>query len=192
MTPQERLHALLERTWDELALLAALVAAGEITPGEFGDRMAAALEAAHAEAVVLGREHGGDDAPPDQDDRRFAERMVDQEAEFLAGFVADLESGHYTGEDGAVNVAAIKRRAEMYGNALVGTALAVWVLTLPDTTQYWWRLGPAERNCGDCPSRAANSPYSAATLPEWGTAECLSYCKCFVETGDGQRGFTLP
>jgi hypothetical protein len=191
VTAQERLNALLERTWDTLADLARQVASGEITPAEFGDRMAAALETAHAAAVVLGREHGGDDAPQDQDDRRFAERMVDQEAEFLAGFVADLESGHYTG-DGAAAAAAIERRAEMYGNALVGTALAVWVLTLPPTTLYWWRLGPAEKNCGDCPSRAAGSPYTRGTLPEWGTAECLSYCKCFVETGDGQRGFTLP
>jgi hypothetical protein len=195
MTPQERLHALLERTWDELALLAALVAAGEITPAEFGDRMAAALETAHTEAVVIGREHGGDTAPAERDDRAYAEGVVDGEAEFLALFVLDLQGDRYRDAEGRWDTAAIERRAQMYGNRLVGTANEVWTQTLPGTTLYTWHLGAAEQSCGDCPRIAAGSPYlyeDMPTMPGAGETECLTFCKCYVTTDGGDTSFTLP
>src|SRR3954466_16054275 len=97
---QDRCNALLSDPRDSLSTLVDGYTSGYLDAQEFGDRMAALLEDAHTSAVVIGRQHAGDDAPPDADDRKLGEEVVDGESEFLAAFVKDLQTSRYEGEDG--------------------------------------------------------------------------------------------
>jgi hypothetical protein len=189
---QATLDALFGRTRTAIAGLAESLADGALDPRGFGDALVAALEGAHTEAVVIGRHHAGDLAPPEADDATFAGLVVDGEAEYLARFVEDLESGRYTDQGGNWKVGAIAGRAQMYGAQLVRTANEVWALTLPETTLFYWHASKDEGSCSDCPDRETGSPYRQEDLPEWGSGECLTNCRCSITTGSGREGFTLP
>jgi hypothetical protein len=188
---QARHDTLIHETRRSVRLLAAQAAAGTLTPEQFGDRMAELLEGAHTQAVVIGRQHAGDRAPEEEDDRKFGVRVVDSEAEFLAGFVADLERGRYTDpETGDVQTGAVQQRALLYAGRVSGTANEAWGLSQETDAGLVWNLGASD-HCADCPGLAAGSPYTPASLPTWprmsGTA-CLSNCTCTV-TADGAEGF---
>lgn len=183
---QPDFDALMERTRTQLDLLARSVAEGRISPAEFGDLFASLLEKAHTEAVVLGRQAAGDTAPQEDDDRRFAELIVDGEAEFLADFVRAIEAGE-------LDAAAIARRAEFYTQRLQGTANEAMGLTLDPGELVYWTLGtPKTDHCEDCPSIAAGSPYTVSTIPTWpgmNETSCLMACLCTAETASGLTGF---
>lgn len=185
----------LAATRETLSSLASHWAAGEITPQQFGDTVDQALLAAHAGAVRIGRWHAGDRAPAEEDDLRFAETVRDEEAEFLAAFVRDLDGDRYRGEDGSRNGVAVARRASLYANRLIGTANEAWALTLPEETELTWILGePETSHCEECPALAAASPYTPATLPTYpgqGRTPCITQCLCSLETSAGQAGFSL-
>ena len=186
MTPLQAVRALHAETAATLRDLAERTTAGELSPRAFGDRAAAVLEAAHAEAVYWGRRHGGDAAPLDEDDRRYGEQVVDGESEFLAGFVRDLEGGE-------MSAAQAGARAELYAGKVAATATEVWTLT-DDGATYDWRLG-TELNCPDCPPMARGGPYTREGLrgryPRSGWSECKTNCKCSLTRSDGQEGFSL-
>lgn len=186
MTPQQAVRALHAETAAALRGLAERVAEGSLSARAFGDRAAAILEEAHAEAVYWGRRHGGDDAPLDDEDRRYGEQVVDAESEFLAGFVRDLEGGE-------MSAAQAGARAELYAGKLAATATEVWTLT-DDAATYVWRLG-TELNCSDCPPMAHGGPYTLETLrgryPRSGWSQCKTNCKCSLTRSDGQEGFSL-
>lgn len=189
--------ALHRDTGEQASALVAQVAVGEIGPRQFGELLAAVLEEAHTEAVVIGRQHAGDPAPLEADDRAFAARIVDGEAEFLAGFVRDLEQGRYEDRDGNFRVVQAQQRAGYYSNRLTGSANEAWTLTLPpETTLIYWHLNQsAHSHCGDCPSLASRSPYASAELPTRpgeGQTACIMQCRCWLQTGGGERGFSIP
>lgn len=195
-TSHEQFLALHADTLEQLRALVGQVAAGEIGPRQFGDLMAAHLEEAHIEAVVIGRHHAGDLAPLEEDDRRFARTIVDHEAEFLAGFVSDLEDDRYLDAEGNFRLGAAQQRASLYAGRLVGTANQTWGLTLPpETTLIYWLLDDGAASCSDCPSIASRSPYRPDDMPTWpgqGETQCLSNCRCVTRTASGQTGFQLP
>ena len=192
----ERFDALYAATEAALIEQAGRASSGELAPSAFGEAMAARLEEAHTEAVVIGRSHAGDDWETDDDDRAFGARVVDEEAEYLSRFVADLFEGRYVDEEGSVNAEGIARRAAMYAGRLVGTANEAWRLSLSDTTLLYWHLGEVETShCSDCPELALHSPYRPETLPTVPGANetsCLMNCRCWLTTGSGQTGFSLP
>lgn len=187
-TAPEALTGLVEATEHRARGLARQAVDGSLSPAAFGDRMAELLEDAHAHAAYLGRFHAGDTAPPEADDRRFAETVVDGQAEFLARFMQDLEGGRYA--ESAEGAAA---RAALYASRLVGTSNEVFILASDDTL-WEWVLGASEQHCPDCPGRAAGGPYTAEALagmgyPGSGSTACKVRCRCSVRRADGREGF---
>lgn len=181
----------MDRLVAETRLLAQALAVRNLSPKAFTDALSDLLEAAHTEAVLLGRGRAGDFAPEEPDDRRFAGQVVDGEAEYLAAFRADLEDGRYADQP-----EAIARRAELYSGRLVGTANEVWALAGEETARYHWRLGGAEAHCEDCPALARGGPYTLAQLrgrfPGSNQTACLFNCRCYLEREDGARSFRVP
>lgn len=177
-------------TRQQIAAAVAQLAAGDLPPHGFGDAMAGLLEDAHTRAVVLGRAHAGDLALEEADDRHFAEAVVDDESEYLAHFVEDLEG------DGDLDQGAVGRRAALYADRLAGTANEAWALALPDDTVFVWELGARdESNCDECPARALGGPYTAEDLPGYpgdNSTPCVFNCRCRLLTDAGQSSFTLP
>ena len=177
------------------AELAVSLGSGVLDAEAFGDRMAVLLEDAHTRAVVIGRHHAGDTAPEEADDRRFAELIVDAEAEYLAAFVADIAGGAYATEDGGLDVEAVAARAALYADRLVGTANEAWALTLPEETLFTWELGASdESNCEECPARAEASPYAQGDLPGYpgdNSTPCMFNCRCRLLTDAGEVSFRL-
>lgn len=99
--------------------------------------------------------------------------------------------------EGAVNAAAIERRANWYADRITGTANEAWTLALPaETTHVYWILGqPQESHCEDCPRLALGSPYLVGelpTVPGRAETECRLNCLCALRTGNGQHGFSIP
>jgi hypothetical protein len=161
---------------------------GDLTPAEWEQRMLEQLTAAHAQAGYRGRLRAGDTAPYDADDTRFGALVAQEEQPFLSRFRADIEGGRYGVEE--PDTEALQRRAAMYTAKLYATATEAWGLTLDEPL--WWRLGEAEESCRSCVRLAEGSPYAPGTLrvgPRSGATSCKVFCKCFVETRGGQRGF---
>jgi hypothetical protein len=153
----------------------------------FGDRFYHVLEQLHADATVYGRSRAGDLAPPDIDDRRFAEVVLKGEEFYLAKFLDDLDLGRYVGEDGDLSERAVAARARMYLTKAKATANEAWALT--DGGPFTWVLGEAE-HCGDCLDLAARSPYTIDTIPTYpraGSTLCMFNCRCLLH---GVRGTT--
>lgn len=191
---QGELNRLLEGVHREAEALSDGFAAGLYDADEVAERFALRLEELHTEAVRLGRERAGDRSPPDEDDRRFAEAVLDREAEFLQAFEADLRAGRYE-TDGFADTARIKRRLGFYAGRLVGTANEAFLLSSEDETLFYWRLGGVERHCPDCPELAAANPHRADELdrvPGSCETQCKFRCKCRLERADGVFGFRIP
>jgi len=187
--------ALHQATREQLAALVRDRAAGSLWPASFGTAALDVLARAHAEAVVIGRQHAGLLPLLFDADHRFAEAVVTEEAGYLRGFVEDLTAGRYDTEDGE-GVAAVERRAQLYADRLCGTANEAWSYALPAETLFTWELGAQdEANCDECPARAAGGPYTWGELPGHpgdNSTPCLFSCRCRLITDSGQEGFTLP
>jgi hypothetical protein len=153
---------------------------------KFGVDLFELLTKYHTVAVYEGRKRAGDRTPPEDDDRRFAETVMRSEDPFIAEFQADLDAGKYDDR----GVQPIMRRAQYYLKRVMGTANEAWALTTPGGI--WWVMGGAEDHCPDCPRLAAQSPYTALTLPTYPRAcetQCLFNCKCFLRAEDGSHSF---
>lgn len=192
----EQFAALHSDTAERLATLAHQWAAEYWTPGTWAGEMDAILLDAHTQAVVIGRQHAGDDAPLEADDREFAIPIVAGENAYLQGFREALERGEFNREDGTRDGEAVARRASLYAGRLTGTANQAFTATLPADTLIWWVLGAEDDStCDLCPVYSDGSPYEAAIMDAWpgsNSTPCLSRCRCHVRTESGQRGFVTP
>ena len=180
---QQRLDALVRRTRAEARSLADEHSSGRIDARTFGRRLADLLEDRHTEAVIIGRRHGGDDADEEDDDRLFAVGVVDDELEFIQGFVSALEKLDVPRD-------AVARRAESYANRLTGTANETLVLAA-DEPVWNWVLGSSD-HCGDCVDLAQGGPYRMDELPTYpgsNDTNCLYNCRCSIVAESGLAGF---
>lgn len=156
----------------------------------FRQEMATILTRAHTRAVYLGRYAGGDETPPDADDRVFAERVMRDEAQFLDRFVEAIGEGRYTLPDGSLQSRTVRERAELYLYRVQGTANEAWALTTPETLT--WHLDETAENCEDCLSYAAGGPYdwhSLPAVPRDGSTACKTGCRCLLVTAAGETSF---
>ncbi|OGF05248.1 MAG: hypothetical protein A2W00_04685 [Candidatus Eisenbacteria bacterium RBG_16_71_46] len=192
--PNAQLIALIEAGGASVLDFLGADAAGSMSVSEFGDFMRTLLSEAHAQAAYLGRSLAGSAAAFGEADLLFGASVMAEQESYLASFLADIESGKYTLEDGTLNLARIGRRAEMYVDRLLGTANEAWVRTLPPETVLWWKLSVVD-HCADCPVLADGSPYTAATVPGFpgdASTACRTNCKCWLERETGETGFKLP
>lgn len=168
----------------KLTSLVDQLAAGRITPEQWGGRMLVTLADAHAMAGYHGRQRAGDTAPFDHDDARFGNLVAQEEQAPLWAFERDVAAGRYADADGSLDAEAVTRRATLYTGRLYGTGNEA--LSLVDGSRFWWRLNE-EGACPRCERMAAGSPYAPGTIapppsPHPG-------CRCTIETEGGLAGF---
>ena len=169
-------------------------ASGLLTGEAFADRLGVLLEEGHALAVVIGRHHAGDKAPMEEDDKTFAQTVMDDEANYLSFFSSEIASGKYGTAEEDPKKEELRRRAYLYLGRYRGTANEAFVLASPADSQWNWVLSEteAEVHCPDCPELADGSPYTTETLPTYPGANdtsCLFACLCEIKRSDGQAGF---
>ena len=169
--------------------------AGKLTADELGEELFDKLRNAHEESYVLGARQAGStlDADALRDLARSSGRSnADEQNTFFDKFISDLEDGRYSDEEGNLNLAAINRRADYYGQRLRGTAEQAFVDQSDDDASFTWAMGAVEHHCSECPRMAALSPYTANelfTTPGQFDLECGPGCKCHLIRNDGVRCF---
>lgn len=185
---------LMSRTRAALSDLADQLEAGEITAEAFGDSAISLLGSAHAEAAALGVELGTGVGGVTAADEIAGLEAALGDTGYMARFVADIIAGRYSTEEGPLDMEAIKRRLRLYAEGLLGTANEQWVKTLDATALITWHDTGDERECSDCPLLADGSPYTPATLPTVpgaGATQCITACRCWLESSTGALGFDL-
>ncbi len=191
---QNKYETLLSDTRSELDSITQHLASNLLTPEEWAEKFAGILEDAHTQAVVLGRNKAGDYAAAEEDDKTFASKIMDEQAEYLDKFRQAISDGdgRYVGEDGLIDLDGVLNRADLYVARLTGTANEAFVLASDPDMKLYWELGGAELHCSRCPEIAAGSPYTSETIPSTpgsGGTPCLGRCKCYVRREDGVEGF---
>jgi hypothetical protein len=163
--------------------------AGIVDDSGFADEARRVLIRGHAQAGYLGRRRAGDHAPYDQDDTEFGRMIAEEQQEFLQGFVEDLSTGRYDGEDGRPMAEPILRRAQLYVERMRGSANEAFRLASWEPMS--WRLGASD-HCADCLGLAAGSPYEDGELrqvPRDASTLCQLNCACELARSDGVTAF---
>lgn len=196
MPNQAAFDAIRARHGSEIRRLADELSKGRITPDEFGDRVYESLARGHADAYSAGLRHGGSHLDPlaiQAEAEAHGRAVADAENAWLDKFVADLEDGRYTADDGSLNLGPILTRGDMYAQKLRATGAQGFVDASDPEEEFDWVMTALE-HCPDCPRMAALSPYKAHelfTMPGQGDTECLTRCKChLVRRSDGRASFT--
>lgn len=166
----------------------------KITLPEFQADFHDLLVEKHARAAFLGRTRAGDKAPFEADDLQFGALIAEDEAKFLDRFVLEmlLKKPTVSHDDGSLDFARIRARAQMYAGRLTGTANQTFVLASDEKELFDWILGATE-HCEVCPAIASAGPYTTYTLPTYPRANqtpCLFNCDCTLKRrSDGKLGF---
>ncbi len=119
----------------------------------------------------------------------LAKSMAEQRR-FATRFAFELTSG----QTQAPRRMPVGLRSELYRDAVEGAYQLGAVEASPDGTRITWKLS-ACRHCGDCPTLAANGPYTRETLPtvpRSGATQCKSRCRCWLELGAAAPSATPP
>ena len=192
MASQAKLDALIDRHRRDVERLTKRLAKDGDAEA-FADDLYTVLTKGHSDAVTLGRQLAGDKRRQTEADQLLGLDTADHQTGWLDGFMADIEDGRYALEDGSLNVAQVKRRADMYVSQLRSTANQSFVDHSPERESFDWVMGMVEDHCSECPTMAAASPLTANELyivP--GQATCLHNCHChLIRLSDGVEGFRL-
>lgn len=168
------------------------LAAGKIDYSKFESEAMRLLTHGHAQGAYLGRKRAGDFSPFENDDRRFAELVMDRERSFLRRFIDDVRNLRYDDGAGGLDVVPIRARMSLYTHKFRGTANETFVLASPVDLEFAWEM-LADEHCNDCPRYAAGGPYKWYELPTYpaaGATQCLTNCKCVLVRSDGIIGFS--
>lgn len=166
----------------------------EVDPRMWGDLFKLILNDGHAGAWVLGRQRSGDLTGFTFDDYLIGIGYSDTQADYLLGFIQDLQGDRYIDSDGAYKVKAIRHRANLYLQTMRGTSGAGFVAASEIDEEFNWDLNDAvEEHCDDCPYLASQNPWDPSTLyayPGDGNTACLGNCKCrLIRKSDGLTSF---
>ena len=118
------------------------------------------------------------------EDRMFGAAMTVAQAPYIAKFRRAIETGQYGDLGSLFDPRRAMSRVELYGRRAIGSANEQMLLMFEEEPEIWWRLGPNENHCHQCPEIAAGGPYSRATLPGVPGAartDCGPLCKCHLE-----------
>ena len=176
---------MLTFNWNKASGIANKLGAGEISIEKWADDFYETLIQTNANANWIGRDLITFDATKfEAMDILKGRGLADIDAEYLAGFIEDLEDGRYTNEDGSLNMNRIKNRMRLYLGKARGVTAQASIDGLPPETEIYWRLGSNEKHCGECPTLASISPFlpdDLFTTPGAGETPCLGNCKCHLE-----------
>lgn len=165
--------------------------AGTLSQERFLFWAMATIRQAHYSAATIGAQAAGG---VQFNTYTVATRTAAQQESFVDAFARDLANGRYDPKsDGGQGAAARKRRFELYGLRLTGTANAVMLaVAQAQGLDVLWELGENEDHCPDCPRIAARGWMKATELhqvPGDGQTICLVCCKCSLLFSNGMRSF---
>lgn len=210
---RQKRHAFLVLAWlhllgttkDRVVQLSDALGDGRLSVPAWAEHFRAELTDAHAEAAVIGRRLAGEAAPISQADHAFGLEAWNDQEEFFAQFVKDIQSGKY-GDAGSLakdaepgaevfKSAQVENRSQMYAKRLKGTVTKSFADSLEGDEDVHWILGTKE-HCKphddypyDCPTLADGSPYKAEeipTTPGYCDTPCLFECDCHLEDASGK------
>lgn len=172
--------------WNQTKRLTKKLVDGTVSPEEWADLFDGVLLEGHSNAWYIGRVLGGSAGEFNDDDLNVGRGFKDVEADYLAGFLDDIQNGRYTLEDGTLSDRQILARARLYVGKMRGTINEAWVYASPDESEWFWRLGGNELHCADCPHLAeiliGVLKSELFTKPGAGDTPCLGHCLCFLES----------
>ena len=167
---------------------------GELTENELMDEMYASLYGLHLEASVMGRKRAGSTEGLTEADRAFALQVMQEQAEYLVGFLQDLEDRsprYFNPDEQSWREDRLAWRQSLYVERGYGTANWQFENASPDTAEFDW-VTHADESCEDCLANEAASPWPKGTLsevPRDGSTACRLGCKCELRRNDGVTGF---
>jgi hypothetical protein len=192
-----------------LANYTEMLVEGLIDPSGWGAKALATISHAHSMAYVYGAQSMGGNVTPTEAEGLLQTTLQDQ-AEFLYGFVLDLESGDERylynpnidpkipdtifapppiedEENPYWDEKAINQRLFLYNERTRGTANWAAVDMLHPSEKIYWIDDPSESECDVCKWRSTVTWYKGTLpgVPGDGSTPCLVHCKCHLELADG-------
>jgi hypothetical protein len=181
---------MLDMNWKKAKKTTGKLVADRIGVQQWADDFFDAILQANANAHWIGRDLvSGTKTKFGKQDILKARGIADVDAEYLQGFIDDIESGRYTDDEGNLIESQILNRQKLYMGKVRGIAGQASVDNLELTTKIYWTLGGNEVHCVDCPVLANISPFfkdDLFTTPGACDTPCLGNCKCHlrIEMGD--------
>lgn len=171
----------LDSNMSRLSEFAGRVASGQASTQDLQNAMVSYLAESHATMYALGR--GGVKQMTGSDFERLSERL-EQEYNYLEGFMADIDSGRVS--EGQMQV-----RLAMYGESVWGT---FWLGESAGAEAVGFteerRIAVDDKGtCDECQGFADQGWVDIGTLPKPGSkSPCLSRCRCSMEQRRKVRG----
>lgn len=189
---QQAWRLFIQSAADEVAGHTRKMLAQSISPDQWYEAMSTSLVDMHAGAHAMGRASAGVRGPLSEMDLLVGRAMMDNESEYLQGFLLDIKDGRY-GEIGAEDfrTGGVAQRCKLYVGKARGTAGEAFVQNSPEEALFEWIM-TAQEHCTSCPIFAENGPYEKGTIPTTpglGDTECLGNCKCYLRRSDGVGSF---
>lgn len=175
------LHDYLDANMTRLSAFADRVASGQASTQDLQNAMVTYLADSHATMYALGR--GGVKQMTSSDFERLSERL-EQEYNYLEGFMADIDSGR-------VSRGQMQMRLAMYGESVWGS---FWLGESAGAEAVGFteerRIAiDDEGTCGKCEGYAKQGWVDIGTLPKPGQqSPCLSRCRCRMQQRRKVRG----
>ena len=200
---------LMRNTRQSLVAFCVGFTAGHINLLELHDALVQTLTESHAEASALGRQFAGKSAGDGASDAAMSAAVMEQQAPFLEGLLADMKAGRYVvdkngqllsaanpdsslvlADDAPTLTGALLSRLTLYALAMRATAQASWLFAQDGGQVIAWTVNAGE-NCEGCIAMGEGSPYAAGDLqqvPGDGQTPCLANCNCTLSIEDGREG----
>ena len=181
---------MLDMNWKKAKKATGKLVADRIDVQRWADDFFDAILQANANAHWIGRDLVSDIKTKfGKNDILKARAIADVDAEYLQGFIDDIEAGRYTDDEGNLIESQIMNRQKLYMGKVRGIAGQATVDNLELTQKIYWTLGGNEVHCVDCPVLASISPFfkdDLFTTPGACDTPCLGNCKCHlrIEMGD--------
>jgi len=173
---------LLDAFKDEIAGHVDGLVSGDLTSAAWERVMADTFAKQHEGIYTAARIEYGGAEDLTKENLNWLHKEIAEEQKYLKNFRADIDAADLAN----VSLDAIRARADLYagkGNTLyqAGKTSAFE----GQEVEIYWELGlPITEHCDDCPDLAANSPYTAETLPCFpgdGNTTCMTNCYCSLQ-----------
>ena len=181
---------MIDMNWKKAKKATGKLVADRIDVQRWADDFFDAILQANANAHWIGRDLVSDIKTKfGKQDILRARAIADVDAEYLQGFIDDIESGRYTDDEGNLIESQIMNRQKLYMGKVRGIAGQATVDNIDAKQKIYWTLGGNEVHCVDCPVLASISPFfkdDLFTTPGACDTPCLGNCKCHlrIEMGD--------
>jgi hypothetical protein len=180
---QQWFEEMLNYNWRTAKSATEKLIADQIALQRWADDFFDAVLQANANAHWIGRDLIQGNTKFSTSDMLKARAIADVDADYLQGFIDDIEAGRYTDDEGNLIESQILNRQKLYMGKVRGIAGQATVDNLGSDNKIYWTLGGNEQHCADCPILAGISPFlkdDLYTTPGACGTPCLGNCKCHL------------